>query len=71
MVMRFLGSTANVVAASLGLATLVLCVVFAAGWATFPIVIGVYVVSAAAAWFVLPLHPVEEDPTGRPRRAAP
>jgi hypothetical protein len=71
MVMRFLGSMANVVASSLGLVTLVLCVVFAAGWATFPIVIGVYVVSAAAAWFVLPQHPVEDYSAGRPRRAAP
>ena len=42
MVMRYLGSTANVVASSLGLVALVLCVVFDAGWPTFPIVIGVY-----------------------------
>ena len=70
MVMRFLGSTANVVASSLGLLTLVLCVILDAGWATFPIVIGVYAVSAAAAWFMLPQHPVEDHPV-KPRRAAP
>ena len=70
MVMRFLGSTANVVASSLGLLTLILCVVFAAGWATFPIVIGVYALSAAVAWFLLPQHPVE-DRSAKPRRAAP
>ena len=70
MVMRFLGSTANVVASSLGLLTLVLCVILDAGWATFPIVIGVYGVSAAVAWFMLPLYPVE-DPSPKPRRAAP
>jgi hypothetical protein len=71
MVMRFLGSTANVVASSLGLITLVLCVVFDAGWATFPIVIGVYAVSAAVAWLLLPQRPVEDELTVRPRRAAP
>ena len=71
MVMRFLGSTANVVAASLGLLTLILCVVFAAGWATFPIVIGVYAVSAGVAWFMLPQHPVEDLSDAKPRRAAP
>jgi hypothetical protein len=70
MVMRFLGSTANVVASSLGLLTLALCVVFAAGWATFPIVIGVYAVSAAVGWFMLPQHPVEYRSV-KPRRAAP
>ena len=70
MVLRFLGSTANVVASSLGLLTLVLCVILDAGWATFPIVIGVYAVSAAVAWFMLPLYPVE-DPSPKPRRAAP
>jgi hypothetical protein len=70
MVMRYLGSTANVVASSLGLVTLVLCVVFDAGWATFPIVIGVYAVSAVVAWFLLPQRPDEEAPTVRPRRAA-
>ena len=71
MVMRFLGSTANVVASSLGLATLVLCVAFDAGWATFPIVIGVYVISAVVAWLLLPQRPVEDQPAVRPRRAAP
>ncbi len=71
MVMRFLGSTANVVASSLGLITLLLCVGFDAGWATFPIVIGVYAVSAAAAWLFLPQRPVEDEPRVRPRRAAP
>jgi hypothetical protein len=71
MVMRFLGSTANVVASSLGLITLVLCVAFDAGWATFPIVIGVYAVSAAVAWLLLPQRPVEDEATVRPRRAAP
>ena len=71
MVMRYLGSTFNVVASSLGLVTLALCVVLDAGWGTFPIVIGVYVVSAFVGWFVLPSHPVEPDrgPV-RPRRAA-
>ena len=71
MVMRFLGSTANVVASSLGLITLLLCVVFDAGWATFPIVIGVYAMSAAAAWLFLPQRPVEDEPRVKPRRAAP
>jgi hypothetical protein len=71
MVMRFLGSTANVVASSLGLLTLVLCVVLDAGWATYPIVIGVYAISAAVAWLLLPQRPVEEEPVVRPRRAAP
>ncbi len=71
MVMRFLGSTANVVASSLGLLTLVLCVVLDAGWATSPIVIGVYAISAAVAWLLLPQRPVEEEPVVRPRRAAP
>ena len=54
MVMRYLGSTANVVASSLGLLALALCVFFDAGWPTFPIVIGVYAVSAVVAWFLLP-----------------
>jgi hypothetical protein len=71
MVMRFLGSTANVVASTLGLLTLVLCVVLDAGWATYPIVIGVYAISAAVAWLLLPQRPVEEEPVVRPRRAAP
>jgi hypothetical protein len=71
MVMRFLGSTANVVASTLGLLTLVLCVVLDAGWGTFPIVIGVYAISAAVAWLLLPQRPVEDEPTVRPRRAAP
>jgi hypothetical protein len=71
MVMRFLGSTANVVASSLGLVTLVLCVVLDAGWATYPIVIGVYAISAGLGWLLLPQRPVEEEPAVRPRRAAP
>ena len=71
MVMRFLGSTANVVASTLGLLTLVLCVVLDAGWGTFPIVIGVYAISAAVAWLLLPQRPVEDEPVVRPRRAAP
>ena len=72
MVMRYLGSTANVVASSLGLLTLILCVLFAAGWATFPIVLGVYAVSAVLGWLLLPQRPVEDDaPSARPRRAAP
>ena len=71
MVMRFLGSTANVVASSLGLATLILCVLLDAGWATYPIVIGVYAISATIAWLLLPLHPVEDRPAAKPRRAAP
>ena len=71
MVLRFLGSTANVVASSLGLVTLVLCVVLDAGWATFAIVIGVYAISAAVGWLLLPQRPVEDEPTVRPRRAAP
>jgi hypothetical protein len=70
MVMRYLGSTANVVASSLGLVTLLLCVIFDAGWATFPIVIGVYAVSAVIAWILLPQRPIEDPPTVRPRRAA-
>lgn len=71
MVMRYLGSTANVVASSLGLLTLVLCVLFDAGWATLAIVPGVYAVSAALGWLLLPQHPVEEDqPAAIPRRAA-
>jgi hypothetical protein len=71
MVLRFLGSTANVVASSLGLVTLLLCVVLDAGWATFPIVIAVYAISAAVAWLLLPQRPVEDEPVVRPRRAAP
>jgi hypothetical protein len=71
MVMRFLGSAANVVASSLGLLTLVLCVVLDAGWATFPIVIAVYAISAAVAWLLLPQRPVEDEQAVRPRRAAP
>jgi hypothetical protein len=71
MVMRFLGSTANVVASSLGLVILVLCVVFDAGWGTFPIVIGVYGISAVVGWLLLPQRPIEDHPTARPRRAAP
>jgi hypothetical protein len=71
MVMRYLGSAANVVASSLGLVTLVLCVVFDAGWATFPIVLGVYAVSAVVGWLLLPQRPEEQSPTVRPRRAAP
>ncbi len=71
MVMRYLGSTANVVASSLGLLALALCVFFDAGWPTFPIVIGVYAVSAVVAWFLLPQRPIEEHPTAKPRRAAP
>ena len=71
MVLRFLGSTANVVASSLGLVTLVLCVVLDAGWATFAIVIGVYAISAAVGWLLLPQRPVEDEPVVRPRRAAP
>ena len=71
MVMRFLGSTANVVASSLGLFALALCVVLDAGWPTFPIVIGVYVLSAFVSWFVLPIPPAEQEPEQvRPRRAA-
>ena len=70
MLMRYLGSTANVVASSLGLVALALCVFYDAGWPTFPIVLGVYAVSAGVAWFMLPLHPIEES-TARPRRAAP
>jgi hypothetical protein len=68
MLMRYLGSTANVVASSLGLVALALCLFYDAGWPTFPIVIGVYAVSAVVAWFLLPQHPVEQPPT--PRRAA-
>jgi hypothetical protein len=69
MLTRWLGSTANVVASSLGLVALALCVFYDAGWPTFPIVIGVYAVSAVVAWFLLPQHPIEE-PAARPRRAA-
>ena len=71
MVMRYLGSTANVVASSLGLLALALCVVLDAGWPTFPIVIGVYALSAFVSWFVLPIPPSEQEPVQvRPRRAA-
>jgi hypothetical protein len=70
MIMRYLGSTANVVASSLGLLALALCVLFDAGWPTFPIVLGVYAISAVTAWFLLPQRPVEEPPTAKPRRAA-
>jgi hypothetical protein len=71
MVMRYLGSAANVVASSLGLVALALCVLLDAGWPTYPIVIGVYAVSAVVAWFLLPQHPIEDHPTAKPRRAAP
>ena len=58
-------------ASILGLLALALCVIFDAGWPTFPIVIGVYAVSALAGWFLLPQRPIEEHLTAKPRRAAP
>jgi hypothetical protein len=71
MVMRYLGSMVNVVASCLGLITLIMCVVTDRGWFTVPIVIGVYVVAAVVARFVLPQRPEpEEPPKSRPRRAA-
>jgi hypothetical protein len=72
MVMRYLGSTANVIASALGLAALIVCVVTDRGWLTFPVVIGVYIVAAAIAWLVLPKRPEPAPhPTAKPRRAAP
>jgi hypothetical protein len=71
MVMRYLGSTVNVIASGLGLVALVLCVVLDAGWLTFPIVIGVYVVAALVAQVVLPKPPEPEgEAMAKPRRAA-
>jgi hypothetical protein len=71
MVLRYLGSTVNVIASGLGLVALVLCVILDAGWLTFPIVIGVYVVAAVVARFVLPQSSASEhQPTAKPRRAA-
>jgi hypothetical protein len=71
MVMRYLGSTVNVVASGLGLVTLLICLLAGRGWFTFPIVIGVYVVAAVVAWFVLPQRPEpEQPPKAKPRRAA-
>jgi hypothetical protein len=71
MVMRYLGSTVNVIASGLGLVALLICVLTGTGWLTFPIVIGVYVVLAFAAWFVLPQRPEpEQPPKAKPRRAA-
>ena len=71
MVMRYLGSTVNVIASGLGLVALILCVILDAGWLTFPIVIGVYVVAALLARLILPQPPEPEPlPTSKPRRAA-
>ncbi len=72
MVMRYLGSTANVIASGLGLVALIICVIIDPGWLTFPIVIGGYVIAAAVGWLVLPKRPEPEPhPTAKPRRAAP
>lgn len=71
MLMRYLGSMANVVASSVGLVTLLVCVLTDRGWFTFPIVLGVYALVAAVAWFVLPSHPEPQPQLPvRPRRAA-
>jgi hypothetical protein len=74
MVMRYLGSTVNVVASGLGLVALIVCVLTGLGWLTIPIVIGVYVLAALVARLVLPKRPEPEQhdhPTAKPRRAAP
>ena len=72
MVMRYLGSTVNVVASGLGLVALIVCVLTGRGWLTIPIVIGVYVLAALVARLVLPKRPEpEQHPTAKPRRAAP
>jgi hypothetical protein len=71
MVMRYLGSMANVVASSVGLVALLVCVLTNRGWFTFPIVLGVYGLVAAVAWLVLPSRPEPQpQPPVRPRRAA-
>ena len=72
MVMRYLGSTVNVVASALGLVALIICVIARAGWLSIPIVIGGYVVAALVARLVLPRPPeLQPHPTAKPRRAAP
>ena len=72
MVMRYLGSTVNVVASGIALVALIICVILDVGWLTFPIVVGVYVLAALVARLVLPKRPEpEQHPTAKPRRAAP
>jgi hypothetical protein len=72
MVMRYLGSMVNVAGSSLGLVTLVLCVILDAGWYTFPAVVGAYLLGAAAARLLFRQEAVlaPDHPTAKPRRAA-
>lgn len=72
MVMRYLGSTVNVAGSSLGLVTLVLCVILDTGWYTFPAVVGAYVLGAGAARLLFHQEavPAPDHPTAKPRRAA-
>jgi hypothetical protein len=70
-VLRYLGSTVNVVACILALVALVFCVLTDAGLWLWPIVLGTYAVGAVLGWLLLPRRGGGAGP-GRPvpRRAA-
>ena len=65
----YLGSTINVVASTLGLVMVAICVLAGAGLWIWPIVIAAYVMGAAATYLLLRRSGKIEPPT-KPRRAA-
>jgi predicted membrane-bound spermidine synthase len=70
-VLRYLGSTVNVVACSLALVALVVSLLTGAGVLLWPIVVGAYALGAVLGWLVVRRRggDAQSAPTS-PRRAA-
>ena len=71
MVMRYLGSTVNVVGSALGLVALIICVIVDVGWFVIPIVVVAYAVGALITWLITRGRGGSDRPAAKPRRAAP